>query len=110
MLHQPPVELVFALRLDFLQLLHPFLASAIAEAVEAVLGMRNEEETEGADADFDLQTIVRMAAGVGKGRSEEGPEFASRNDHHPIQKNAPPQEWLLNILSYTFGGMRLEYW
>jgi hypothetical protein len=39
--------------------------------------MRNEEEAEGADADFDLQATVRMAASVGKGRSEEGPEFKS---------------------------------
>ena len=86
MLRQPPIELVFALRLDVLQLLYPFLASTIAETVEAVLGMRNEEEAEGADADFNLQTIVRMAAGVGKGRSEEGPEFELINDRHPIQK------------------------
>ena len=78
MLRQPPVELVFALRLDFLQLLHPFLASAIAEAVEAVFGMRNEEEAEGADADFDFQSIVRMTASIGKGRSEEGPEDESQ--------------------------------
>lgn len=92
MLRQPPIELVFALRLDFLQLLHPFLASAIAETVEAVLGMRNEEEAEGADADFNLQTIVRMAAGVGKGRSEEGPEFESINDHHPTQKKRTSAE------------------
>ena len=69
------MELIFALRLNFLQLLHPFLASAVAEAVEAVLGMRNEEEAEGADADFDLQSAVCMAAGVSKGRSEESPEF-----------------------------------
>lgn len=66
--------------------MHPFLASTVAEAVKAVLGMRNEEEAEGADADFDLQTIVRMAARVGKGRPEEGPEFKSINDHRPIQK------------------------
>ena len=33
------MELAFALRLNFLQLLHPFLVSAVAEAVEAVLGM-----------------------------------------------------------------------
>ncbi len=48
--------------------------------------MRNEEEAKGADADFDLQSIVRMAASVGKGRPEEGPEFESKNDHHPTQK------------------------
>lgn len=78
MVRQPPVELVFALRRDFLHLLHPFLASAIAKTVEAVFGMRNEEEAEGADADFDLQSIVRMATGVGKGRSEEGPEHKSQ--------------------------------
>jgi len=109
LLHQPSVELVLALRLDFIQLLHPFLANAIAEAVEAVFGMRNKEEAEGADADFDLQSIVCMAAGVGKGRSEKGPKFESQeySPHHP--NNAPPQEWFLNILSYTLSGMRLEY-
>jgi len=79
LLRQPSVELLLALRLNFLQLLHPFLASAVAEAVETVFGMRNEEEAEGADADFDLQSIVRMAAGIGKGGSEEGPEFKSQN-------------------------------
>ena len=83
---KPALELVFALRVNFLQFLHPFLASAIAEAVEAVLGMRNKEEAEGADADFDLQSTVRMAAGVGKGRSEESPEFGSQKIfHHVIQ-------------------------
>ena len=78
MLCQPAVELVFALRLNFVQLLHPFPAGVVAEAVEVVLGVRNEEEAEGADADFDLQSTVRMAAGIGKGRSEEGPEFKSQ--------------------------------
>jgi hypothetical protein len=86
LLSQPPIKLVFTLRFDFLQLLHPFLASTIAETVEAVFGMRNEEEAEGADADFDLQSIVRMATGVGKGRSEESPERESQKMFTTLSK------------------------